>query len=455
MTLFKFLAQIRFLTLAVLLVMILMRLVWMDLRVYDVQIDSRFFASLSAITEANGGCEVRDPTAFSPSSEAASAESFPSWQNSPVYHYFVQLSCRDGYFSQDSYVRMNQGLLVLTILFCILICRMYCRSWVMFLAVAALLLSRGRYIAANGTISGQMLTSLLVTLWCLTLFHYLRTGSRLGFLGQVCALLVLLWVEVSLWPIAWAFALAVGLSYLARGRLLRPLLERMRQTQMRERWYAKALGSEPTSNELWNIGKFGQNLKRLLGLVRPTDWAYQPLSRKFRGGTLLRPLQVPFLLWVYHGKFWTLQVKKGLLTGLVALFFMVLWAWSLGPVEFPGARSFAFWETAWPKTLLQGIDLDIAIVLLIFVVAIVLGPAAGLVGYWESTLVLFLTLALAAFGVWIWDAMNYDLTLGDEIHLWRANSMVLWFEPVLLSFGALGLYNLLRVVDRAMFHGER
>ena len=131
----------------------------------------------------------------------------PSWEDSFLYRSFVRLSCQDGKLRLGSYMRMNQGLLVLTIVSCVLLSRFFVRNWFINLAVAAVLLSRGRLIAANGYISGQSIIMCLMTLWMCGVFHWLRSGSRtmLIFVGVVPFLLM--GIDMSLTPLGFAIPL--------------------------------------------------------------------------------------------------------------------------------------------------------------------------------------------------------------------------------------------------------
>ncbi|MFW7377366.1 MAG: hypothetical protein ACOH5I_00995 [Oligoflexus sp.] len=454
MSILRFFFQLRILTMATLLVMILMRLVWMDLRVYELIIDPRLAHGIEDLSRRTQNCELRHDDGQGIPGIRTASEAWQTWPKSHLYQAFFQLSCRHNRISADSYIRMNQGVLVLIVLSCVLICRMYCRSWLMCLAVAALLLSRGRFIAANGTMSGQMLTTLAASLWLLSLFHWLRTASYGASLVQAVLLFALLSIETSLWPMAWAVPIGMGLAYLMRGPLLKPVLERVRQTQMQERWYAQLVVPDSALEAHGQQQKLFHNVKRLLGLVRPSDWSYQPLAVKFRKGSLLRPLKVPFFLWIYHKKQWPRLLRQhSFAAAILSVAALLLYALSASPhhvslsmLTSPGQQ---WWIVLW-----QQIDLDLSVGMLIIALGLSRGLAAGLVSYWDSAFLLALVLLLGLAGIWLWDAMSFELASQQSQsipELWRSKPFLLWFEPVILTFAAIGIYNLIRIFDRSFF----
>lgn len=453
MAILRFFAQLRLLAIATLLVMILMRLVWMDLRIYDLKVHPILKSSSYAGLTDENYCDIYIVERQAPQASQIKLELIPTWSSSWLFRVYLNMSCRNGTVSPDSYIRMNQGVLVLTILCCILICRIFCRSWLICLAVAAILLSRGRLIAANETMSGQMLSTLLVTFWLLTAFHWLRTGAKSAAILQWAALLLLLSFEVSLWPISLVAFFSLGIAYLFRGPLVKPLLARMRQTQMKERWYAQIIVPDQSKGTLSLQNKFVQNVKRLLGLVRPSEWVYQPLEQKFKTGSLVRPLQVPFLLWIHHGRRWRTLLRNNAVAGVLVCTLALLWYGMQQGFSLPADLGFTNNGWQWLRVLLSRFDLDLIVTSIIIALCLSRGPAAGLISYWEATCLLLLALLFGAVGIWLWDglSLNYELLGTDYLQLLRAHQYVLWFEPVLLTFAVLGLYNLLRVFDRTLF----
>lgn len=431
--------------------MILMRLVWMDLREYEVFVHKHVKKAITTTPVGFQECRF-DEVVGSPQASRRSLELASTWPQSWLYQWFLHLSCDTGQFSAETYVRMNQGLLILIILTCVFIARLFCGSWLVCLSVAAMLLSRGRLIAANGDISGQMLITAFATLWVLNLGHWLRTGTRRSLLLSWLPLAALLSLETSLWPIAFAQGLCLSLVFVARGGLIRPLLARMRQTQMKERWFAQTVYPDPVGG-VDSEAKIIQRFKKVFGWVRPVEWRYRPLARKFQTGSFFRPLEVPFLLWVYHGRRW--RRLLGLTWGLGA----VVGLGSLGgalttqvDVVFDSLMPFIWWQLLWAR-----LDLDLYVAAGILVVVLLRGPTEGLTGFWEMVSLFVMILLSGTLGAWLWDSWSFAQISDHQFPLtvlWRSSQFVLWFEPVFLTLALVGLYHLLRGLDRRLFGNE-
>lgn len=152
----------------VLMTMILMRLIWMDLREYSINIDPRVADSLESVT--------RDFCQQNLTEDKVSIE-LGSWESSHLFRRLLLHSCRSGQFSQGVYTRFNQGLIAFVVFFCALTTRFLTGRWLTSLVVALILTSRGRLMGSVELLSGQPMLMFLFSGWFCLLAHWLRSAS--------------------------------------------------------------------------------------------------------------------------------------------------------------------------------------------------------------------------------------------------------------------------------------
>ncbi len=210
-----------------LLFMILMRLVWMDLRSYPPYYppQNRLVSSQNLRADpCLRSFELRQKQALVRSEEVWPR---PSWGESVVYRALVHGSCRLQNFDEQVFIRYNQGFLISLVFAAALLTRFLCRSWIMALMIAVSLLSRGRLISMNGTISPDLAMGALLLFWAAGLGHFLRSGAAILLLIVQGFALVLASLEPSFLVL---FALPAGLILLGQKR---PLYLFRGETEMR------------------------------------------------------------------------------------------------------------------------------------------------------------------------------------------------------------------------------
>ena len=119
-----------------LVIMVLMRLVWMDLRSYTITMDPKAMLAMSE-ERADGPCLLKGKSLQFPQ-QLIPVKHLPDWSDSFLFNFYVSLSCDNGYLNTNSYVRMNQGLLIISIIMCVLLTRFFARNWLLCLTTAAL-----------------------------------------------------------------------------------------------------------------------------------------------------------------------------------------------------------------------------------------------------------------------------------------------------------------------------
>lgn len=435
----------------ILLSMILARLVWMQLRSYPAASSPRSEISNEAwLSGIDVACGARRSLLNDPrqTEHVGSLKKAYLALSSPGYAVVGLLGCTLDVPAEKVTTKVNQWLFVATVLMATLMTRFLTSSWTIALITAAMLLSRGRLLAEIGTASVDFPVMLCVTTWLASLYHFVRTGAALSLTAAVVAALAAASFDRSLVALSLVVPAFLLVGFLYRRRLARPVIRRLRGMNRRRREvYAKS-GAAPSADAHGPVGRFANTVRWMLGSEFPPVTGPAGPRLSYERGTLFRTIDVPFLLWIYWRKRW-LRVAIGWLT----VFVIALLLFS----TLPGAD----WAvpTAFADSLLgplQGrVDLHFATSLAIILVSAAQSPAAGLPSFLEGMWLAILALALVLGGSAFADA-------GDRLLLTRlAASGVndplltalppraggLWLEPVILSLGVAGIYNLMKVLD--------
>lgn len=379
-----------------LLFMILMRLVWMDLRSYTVSYAPE---NRRLVTDV---CSKRS------SQQKSITLGRPGWMDSLPYKEMIAMSCRGDYFSERSFVRYNQGLLLIAIVCCMLVTRIVTRSWVLGLFVGMALMSRGRLITLNGEISGDRLIMAGIAVWTLCAAHWLRSGSRLVLAFQFLAVLWLILLELSfVWLLvaSFLFLLYVGsksfpnpfdadegdyespwVKLQAFFRLEKPSLLRMRKLE-------------------------GQG-----GLFRPI---YGSIEYHLKDTERRRKVE----------REWAIGAAAVMVIALVSLLFRDA-PLELSP-SFLSLNAQKTWFRLW--TLELDRDLGLSILMLVLCLRQVSYWLPGLNGL---AILVGLGFSLSTIGLWTLDHLS---PMGG----WLAADQFIWWEPTLLTFGILGFYHVM------------
>lgn len=463
-----------------LLGMIFMRLVWMQLRTYAFAQDSRAIIALEFLHDrVDERCRyVHFFPEGSAAGKAGSSASVDrphredrqgltrSWLTSVGYALEGLFLCREDWLEDRPVARLNQWVFVGTIILSALMVRSVTSNWTVGLVVAAMLLSRGRLLADLGFVSLDGAMALLVTAWLAAGAHFLRTGATISLAAMGVAVLAVSVYDRTMVVLCLPPVLALGIGYLWRRKLARPVIRRLRgarQRQMRLAAHSAAIPVEIGGP----VARFVATVRWMAGIEFPPVRDPDAQVDYARGG-LFRTIQVPFLLWVYSRRRWTKLVLYWLLAlGLTSGLAVILLHWVALPAGGLGrdaARLFTAalrhglgrdWYVLWANNLTARFDLHLWASLAVIVVCGLQSPAAGLAGFlelsWLTVVALLVSLG-AALGADALDAALV-LTLGRE-HLATAlmlgtspRAVVAWFEPALLSLGAAGVYNLMKVLD--------
>lgn len=445
----------------ILMVMILMRLVWMQLRTYPVVPELRALVSL-ALLESSDSCSY-DRSLPRPTEDSAGTAA-RAWTLSPGYVGLGYLGCFADWLDDREFVRINQWLLVLTVFLCALLARFVTSSWTLALIVGAMLMSRGRMLADISRVSIDFVAMVVVTAWMCAQAHFVRTGAVASLAFAVFLALFGAAVDRSLLVLAMSTPMALGFGFLGRRKLARPVLRRLRGTRRRLEELASTPKARRVDESTTSVGRFVVSVRWLLGM----EFAPQePVDVRMGGvrGALFRTLNVPFLLWVYARRRW-LRLSAGWAMAGVSAAALVLLTYVL---ETDGDPTAPLWQAfqatpgfvaeilpTWHLYLAQRFDLHLTASLLVVFVCAMQSPAAGLAGFLETSW-LVLTSGLALL-VWALFMDGLDLAMvsqargpgpgvfGLQFPL-GLRDVALWFEPTILTLGAAGIYNLMKVFD--------
>ena len=390
----------RFLVGFALLMMILVRLVWVQARTYPPSGHTQFVLGRSV---APAGCL---PAAVD---EGGSQSSVHALTSVPAARrLWARMSCRGGMFKPEIVVRNNQYLLFGTVFASVLLVRIAARSWLVALIAGTILLSRGRLIAAVGDTSWEWLFTCLLTFWTANLAHFLRTGVRASLVSLSGWALLL----AALDPAFGALGAAVPLAL-----LVIPLLRRLRMFR---------------------------------GALQARE------LRHPSGPGLLRSLDSSFAVWASEAWRWReMIIVSAALAALIAASAVALdHSGVAGAIVTARATPPADWWRGWLASALRLVDLDVCVTLGVLGTAAFLPPTRGLPSFWELVWVVATAAVLIGTGVLLVDSVAVgpvadwvSISAYPLVSLSRSSRMLLWLEPALLSLGLVGIFNLGKIAN--------
>lgn len=376
------------------LFMILMRLVWMDMRSYVI-----VYAPENHRSVADGAACQKESWA-----RPSETSGRPNWGNSLLYRNMLKQACRSGVFSESSFVRYNQGFLIITVLACMIFARIVTRSWIIALLVGLALFSRGRLIASSGQISGDHMIMFGLSLWAMFMAHWIRSGSRIILAGLFLSVL-------------WLMELEFGFVFLVLVPLIYALF--VRSKRVRERPPVKdPILFWPRVQAFLSLQNF-----TIASSEQPTGGLFRPLAQTF--ATPLREEPTYRLFLKDYG-----MASAVLLSSLL---FFAIWKgyWGLRVVW--QMAKLSLWGQLWVLPVDRDIILSgIAIILAVAISSLALPALRGL------NLSIVLGLFLSSLGTLIIDHIYLP---AESTGFWLAPQVLLWWEPLILALGVLGFYH--------------
>ena len=465
----------------ILLGMILMRLIWMQLRTYPVEYESRAVASLAAATSEFPSICPQGPAGIDHRADLFNFGLSYSDVNliAPGYTAAGLLLCKLEQIDSKAFVRMNQLLFCASILAAVMLTRFMTSSWMLSLVVAAMLFSRGMLLADIGSVSTSYIIMFLFMAGFASFAHFFRSGSKTMALSGTIAFSLLTLVDRSLW-----FVCLVPLNLLFFAWLLTRNLPGFRL--LKSQATKQVARQRPVStSDLKSLrqdyqGDFSSQFARLAGTFR---WFFgiefgardQPAEREDRlekkassliPGGLFRIMNLDFYNWIYdraRGLKLAIALFFGCFFGLAADFLLSRYL--------SGTYATGYFTHLFPVSDLldtirlnslgflwtQLVRVDMHLIVSFFITALctVQHPRAGLAGFFElSTMALFLCIGVAVVCTFTdaaeyrWATDHYRILGQKPIEaVYGIRAWMQWLEPLILTMGVVGFYNLMKVLD--------
>ncbi len=448
---------------AVVLGMILVRMIWIQLRFFPVNVDYRALVTFGALldSEQPSACYAEHAGkdqlwALLTDNELVSDKRY-RWFKIPGLALISRITCGLGAFTPQTLQWLNYVFFGGTVFLMLIMVRILTGSWLLGLFAAAMLLSRGQLVAKIGELTAVNGIMFLGALMMSCFVHYLRTASWVSFAGTLLGLVCL-----TMFDISWIVSLLALPTVLLCWRLL-PSLPAARREQP---------AGDETSRRQGPLFLAVRYLRVIFGLddAGATGERVSHLEHAYERGALLRPLMVPYSFWVLHRRRWLKLVISGYGLGfLVIALALVGWLQAMpaiiafsdadqtiaGVARQVTAGVHLPWVVNWLDALRAPLDLHFGASLALIVLALFQSPARGLHGFFETVWVVtagMLLLIAATFVLDVIDARVLAEIEGDargwSIYGWsRAPHVFTWIEPIVLSLGLVGLYNLLKIAD--------
>jgi hypothetical protein len=365
-------------------------------------------------------------------------------------------------------IRFNQWQFAATVLMATLLVRFLTSSWTISLIVSAMLLSRGRLLAELGHISVDGSVMLLVTAWFASMAHYLRTGATASLVAAVLTALAGALFDEALIALALGAPLMLLGGFLLRKRLAKPVLQRLRGLSRRMRHFGPGdTALQPDEAESF-VGRVSGTVRWMLGLEFPPHENRHRWPGRHEKGGLFRTIEVPFALWVYGKRRWlkllgiwlaAALVGAALALGAHQLLASLTEASGLPPLlDLMGggaSADFGAWHRSWLVAFARRFDLHLTLSTAVIITCALQSPAAGLTSFFEGVILVLITCSVLIVGAYLADFADWSLlqSLKREdleagvLGALRTRPVAVWIEPVILSLGVAGVYNLMKVLD--------
>lgn len=445
----------------VLLGIIISRLVSMQLRKYYMYGHDIMQGAINTTFFHNWGVCSADPIPLINKTLSSCVKSFGLF-------IYTNLGCHFDYFSIERLLHINQAFLILTIFLMALLIRFITTSWLFSIIVVAALLSRGRLIATLEDLSLHGPIYFLITLTITSWAHFFRTGSKLGLYFAIIASLGSVLCDFSLIAVPFTVPILFFLFLLTRRRLGASLIKHIRLLNRQKRFHSKqkTIPTHPLHEEQTSILSLLMtpiNIIINLNLTNSKDDLEDDTVNYQTPPSALLPLPVPFILWINKRKRW-----KRLLSMSFVWIFCCIAVFLLSKVficqQFYGSDSwnhikyihingYLNWFPFWIKATAQWIDFHLGLSLVIILFSACLSPPLTTEGFFETTwffIILCITLTLTTSIAEYLDYVQYFASFPNadslSIHEFVSTSLtrpfMLWVEPIALSLGIAGIYNL-------------
>ena len=459
-----------FVFISFLLIMILMRLIWLQRRQYHPDLEMRTMVGAEVLLRENNTIcnNIRDIVFLWP--RVSRQETYTSdrnlfaWYSSRGARYLIsRFHCGYGAGGEQHFIENNQKLVMAIVFFCALASRFMTGSWMISLVVATVLLSRGRTVGEVGSLSVLLWIKGLLALWYCLLVHYIRTTSVVSLVGGTIVLALLAFVERSFVALALLFPLCFFILFLIKWFLSTSIgtkirLERVPQPVTKvERQGAGR--SSPLRQSKGERQADWMEFRFLAGFVRWVGLFAGPQTATQEQGGILSPIHSPFFVWVYRRhKIWTLM--KIHLAIAVVFAMAILWAtigdsiglaalWQHGG-SFSSVNVSDQWPIYWFVNWVRPLDLDLSISFVMILIVLWVPWPRQLDHFREICVLTLLSIGLISLSALAWDLLDVMFVANNLKSFWvvtanlipRAAQVFLWWDPIIITVGVSGLIHI-------------
>lgn len=450
------------------LIVILLRLVWMQLHVFEPVVPEKTAITISYAKNLPGkACQTTEMEAVRRRPFHSLMKNFVSLGLAGEVYASCKKTSTTGVVDFQRIIKWNTWLYILTGMLGILACRFLTRSWTVSLLAGAVVMGKGSLGYRVADISSVHALSFFFTLWFAGFAHFLRTGATFSFAVMMIAPLLGAFFDFSFIALSLVFPILLPVGYVLRKKFAEPVLGRLRSL----RRFAALRGDEPVYRKTnWLYSKLMSFFLWTISGDMPERRPVVSKNKVQRGG-VFSTLDVPFSYWVYYKNRW---VKIGLLTvSVVLITFMVLllfyqYFFSLAGVEWsPLNLVMPFekltlslregWLWHWALDALSFFDIQYGLSLLVVIFCGFQSPAKGLMNFLEAIWVFVAGTFVFVFFALVLDAMD-RVALEGIAHFKYINYLKLYdefretfsvIEPTLLMLGVASVYQLLKIGSQA------
>lgn len=452
-----------------LLVMILFRLVWMEIRQYRVTIEPKASFSLyilgNHISEKCSSSQSLTYPVINPPATAEDLGAAYSYFSSTGYMAIGWFACQFNYLSDDNITKFNQWLLVFTVLCLCLSVRFMTGSWVIALIAGVTIFSRGSILKELGKISIDPYHWSLVALWLCTASHYIRTGAKASFLALSGIGFFGVLIDPSWTSLLISFPILLLGGFLIKEKLSTHFKMFLISKKNRQRQTRSLLANyiNPAS-KISDAHQLGETIKQIFGLgmheIKPADMHYES------NGHLLQSLQIPFALWINFKARWKNVLSRSLVYLVACVLFLFLaktLIYYVSPestfllkMHTPSSASPAFltWTKTWVAAYTSVFDAHLVVSLALIFLCGLQSPIKGAISFFEWSWLLLIVFSTTSVMGLLFDYIDsvYIANLASEgIEAPKLNqisfrNVIHWFEPLILSSGIAAFYQLAKIV---------
>lgn len=435
-----------------LLAMLLFRLVWLQLRDYEVHLEPRSLMSLSFLYLHKSGCTL-DAT------RSALINDFIQIKNLAAVVEYGSLrslgseelwrSICSGGQELGEVIKFNMWVLIAISFVCAAMTRLATSSWPLAIGTSVLVLSRGHLTSQIGVIGTDLVVSLGMTLATTFITYFFVTGSWLAFTASAFFCILFAIIEPVSQSSMLALILFLTLGLLTRHLFAKDILRRLRS----ERRKIDDLMSSGRLKVYQGGVAFGI-LQAFTKVLR--NKSGEPLSTStdgYRTGLLSR-LDGPFAIWISQKRRLEWTMAASLFCWIAALCFATFSNFDAYPLESAVKESsfwrewLTTWHLQWWTQILQSLDLHLLLSFMALLFCAGQSPAKGQRSVFEVSWYILLSLFATLVTSWIHDTIDLrkvffiEKNIGSwSFETWtRSHSVILWLEPLILTIGLIGAY---------------